>query len=73
VGLRLIEGTSNETLSAKQKIYPSRPQLTQPERDQVIRICDHLKNLKYARALPNAFAEHGAIMAASEKSLENRT
>ena len=39
--------------------------LTQPEKDQVITICDHLKNLKYAKALPNAFTEHGAIMAAS--------
>ena len=39
--------------------------LSQPEKDQVITICDHLKNLKYAKALPNAFTEHGAIMAAS--------
>jgi hypothetical protein len=39
--------------------------LAQPEKDQVITICDHLKNLKYAKALPNAFTEHGAIMAAS--------
>jgi len=39
--------------------------LTQPEKDQVITICDHLKNLKYAKALPNAFTEHGAIMVAS--------
>jgi hypothetical protein len=31
----------------------------------VITNCDHLKNLKYAKALPNAFTEHGAIMAAS--------
>jgi len=31
----------------------------------VITICDHLKNLKYAKALPNAFTEHGAIMVAS--------
>ena len=35
--------------------------LSQPEKDQVITICDHLKNLKYAKALPNAFTEHGAI------------
>ena len=32
---------------------------------EVITICDHLKNLKYAKALPNAFTEHGAIMVAS--------
>jgi len=29
--------------------------LTQPEKNEVITICDHLKNLKYAKALPNAF------------------
>jgi len=38
--------------------------LTQPEKNEVITICDHLKNLKYAKALPNAFTEHGTIMAA---------
>ena len=27
--------------------------------------CDHLSNLKYSKALPYAFTEHGAIMAAS--------
>ncbi|MBU1160909.1 MAG: ORF6N domain-containing protein [Proteobacteria bacterium] len=26
--------------------------------------CDHLENLKYSTALPYAFTEHGAIMAA---------
>jgi len=36
----------------------------------VITICDHLKNLKYAKALPNAFTEHGAIMAASVLNTE---
>jgi hypothetical protein len=44
--------------------------LSQPEKDQVITICDHLKNLKYAKALPNAFTEHGAIMAASVLNTE---
>jgi hypothetical protein len=39
--------------------------LTQPEKNEVITICDHLKQLRYAKALPNAFTEHGAIMAAS--------
>jgi len=39
--------------------------LTQLEKNEVITICDHLKNLKYAKALPNAFTEHGAIMVAS--------
>ena len=44
--------------------------LAQPEKDQVITICDHLKNLKYAKALPIAFTEHGAIMAASVLNTE---
>jgi hypothetical protein len=44
--------------------------LSQPEKDQVITICDHLKNLKYAKALPNAFTEHGAIMAAGVLNTE---
>jgi hypothetical protein len=39
--------------------------LAQPEKNEVITICDHLKNLKYAKALPNAFTEHGAIIVAS--------
>ncbi|MDI7260230.1 MAG: hypothetical protein QME90_09950 [Thermodesulfobacteriota bacterium] len=44
--------------------------LTQPEKNEVITVCDHLKNLKYANALPNAFTEHGAIMAASVLNTE---
>ena len=32
---------------------------------KVVASCDHLKNLKYSKALPHAFTEHGAIMAAS--------
>jgi hypothetical protein len=47
--------------------------LTQPEKNEVITICDHLKNLKYAKALPNAFTEHGAIMAASVLNTEKAT
>ena len=31
----------------------------------MIAICDHLESLKYSKALPYAFTEHGAIMAAS--------
>jgi hypothetical protein len=44
--------------------------LSQHEKDQVITVCDHLKNLKYAKALPNAFTEHRAIMAASVLNME---
>ena len=32
---------------------------------KVIAKCDHLAKLKYAKALPYAFTEHGALMAAS--------
>ena len=31
----------------------------------MITICDHLRRLKFSSALPVAFTEHGAIMAAS--------
>jgi Zn-dependent M16 (insulinase) family peptidase len=31
----------------------------------VVAICDQLSKLKYSKALPYAFTEHGAIMAAS--------
>ena len=30
-------------------------QLTKKEKAEVVAICDHLENLKYAKALPNAF------------------
>ncbi len=39
--------------------------LTPDEKDEVIANCDHLSNLKFSKALPFAFTEHGAIMAAS--------
>ena len=37
---------------------------TPPAAREVIADCDHLRNLKYARASPLAFTEHGAVMAA---------
>ena len=40
-------------------------QLTAKEKSEVIANCDHLSNLKFSKALPYAFTEHGAIMAAS--------
>ncbi|MFH1723678.1 MAG: ORF6N domain-containing protein [Elusimicrobiota bacterium] len=40
-------------------------QLSAREKAEVIANCDHLKKLKFAKALPFAFTEHGAIMAAS--------
>ena len=40
-------------------------QLTPEEKAEVVANCDHLSNLKFSPALPLAFTEHGAIMAAS--------
>jgi hypothetical protein len=42
-------------------------QLTREERDEVVTNCDHLRNLKYAAALPWAFTEHGSIMVAIQR------
>jgi hypothetical protein len=40
-------------------------QLTKEEKEEVVTICDHLRQLKYSPSLPYAFTEHGAIMAAN--------
>lgn len=40
-------------------------QLTSEEKAEVIANCDHLEKLKFSKALPLAFTEHGAIMAAA--------
>jgi hypothetical protein len=40
-------------------------QLTLDEKAGVIAKCDHLSGLRFAKALPLVFTEHGAIMAAS--------
>lgn len=39
--------------------------LTVGEKSEVITNCDHLRHLKFAKSLPFAFTEHGAIMAAT--------
>ena len=39
--------------------------LTEEEKTEVVANCDHRRKLKYSRWLPNAFTEHGAIMAAN--------
>jgi ORF6N domain len=41
-------------------------QLTKKEKAEVVAICDHLAKLKFSPVLPNAFTEHGAIMAAKQ-------
>jgi ORF6N domain-containing protein len=40
-------------------------QLTVEEKAEVVANCDHLEKLKFSKALPLVFTEHGAIMAAS--------
>jgi hypothetical protein len=40
-------------------------QLTEPEKQEVITNCDHLRRLKFSPTLPNAFTEHGALMLSS--------
>jgi hypothetical protein len=40
-------------------------QLTPEEKTEVVANCDHLEMLKFSKAMPLAFTEHGAIMAAS--------
>jgi hypothetical protein len=40
-------------------------QLSAKEKSEAVANCDHLSRLKYSTALPYAFTEHGAIMAAS--------
>jgi hypothetical protein len=38
--------------------------LTAEEKEKVVTNCDHLMQLRFSPALPSAFTEHGAIMAA---------
>jgi hypothetical protein len=40
-------------------------QLTPEEKEEVVTNCDHLKNIKFSKVLPNAFTEFGAVMAAN--------
>jgi hypothetical protein len=40
-------------------------QLTAAEKVEVVANCDHLTKLKFSKALPYAFTEHGAIQAAN--------
>ena len=40
-------------------------QLNVKEKVEVVAKCDHLARLKFAKSLPYAFTEHGAIMAAT--------
>ena len=40
-------------------------QLSDVEKQEVVTNCDHLSRLKYSKARPYAFTEHGALMLAS--------
>jgi len=57
----------NEQVKRNRKRFPEdfMFQLTAEEKSEVVAKCDHLSRLKFSRTLPHAFAEHGAIMAAS--------
>lgn len=39
--------------------------LSKSEKDEVVTNCDHLRRPRFSPVLPNAFTEHGAIMAAN--------
>jgi hypothetical protein len=57
----------NEQIRRNQARFPDDFvfRLTPEEKSEVVANCDHLSNLKFSPALPLAFTEHGAIMAAS--------
>lgn len=62
----------NEQVKRNIKRFPTdfMFQLTPEEKNEVVAICDHLKNIKYSRVLPYAFTEHGAIMVATMLNTE---
>jgi hypothetical protein len=57
----------NEQVKRNQNRFPEdfMFQLSPQEKDEVVANCDHLAKLKFAKSLPHAFTEHGAIMAAT--------
>ena len=69
--LAALYGTSTKALNQAVKRNAERfPadfmfRLTEEEKAEVVTTCDHLSRLKFSPALPAAFTEHGAIMAAS--------
>jgi hypothetical protein len=68
--LAQLYGTStkafNQAVKRNAGRFPGdfRFQLNAGEKQEVVTNCDHLAKLKFARTLPYAFTEHGAIMAA---------
>lgn len=57
----------NEQVSRNKKRFPTdfMFQLTPAEKEQVVAICDHLKDLKFSYQLPYAFTEQGVAMLSS--------
>ena len=57
----------NEQVKRNRERFPSDFlfQLTPEEKAEVVADCDHLQKLKFSKALPFAFTEHGAIQAAN--------
>jgi len=57
----------NQQVTRNARRFPADFQfrLTRDEKRELVAKCDHLKKLKHSRALPRAFTEHGALMAAS--------
>jgi len=57
----------NEQVKRNAKKFPEdfMFQLIPEEKAEVVAKCDHLKNLRFAKSLPYAFTEHGAIQAAN--------
>jgi ORF6N domain-containing protein len=49
----------------KDFVFQLSAQLSAEEKLEVITNCDHLARLKFAKSLPFAFTEHGALMAAT--------
>jgi ORF6N domain len=57
----------NEQVKRNRERFPADflLQLTPAEKAEVVANCDHLSKLKFSKALPYAFTEHGAIQAAN--------
>lgn len=55
----------NEQVKRNRERFPNdfMFQLTAEEKAEVVANCDHLNKLKFSKALPFVFTEHGAMMA----------
>jgi hypothetical protein len=65
----------NEQIKRNPKKFPDDFvfRLTPKEKAEVIAKCDHLRKLRFAKTLPFAFTEHGAIQAANVLNSETAT